>query len=69
MPKKEAAVDYVNCHPEQCANGICVAVLECEYGSLVQEIPYETPEINPAKWCRGCAKCAQACPLEAIRMI
>jgi translation initiation factor RLI1 len=69
MPKQVAMLDYQRCHPERCDHGVCLAVLECEYGSLVQESPYESPEINPSKWCHGCAKCAQACPLKAIRMV
>ena len=69
MPKKVALVDYQKCHPEKCDNGICLAALECEYGNLIQESSYEVPEINPAKWCHGCAKCALACPLKAIRML
>jgi len=69
MPKKTPAIDYTRCHPEKCDKGICVAALECEYGSLVQEDPYEVPELNPAKWCHSCAKCVKACPLKAIRMM
>jgi MinD superfamily P-loop ATPase len=69
MPKKVPAIDYTKCCPEECHNGVCVAVLECEYGSITQEKPCETPEINPAKWCHSCAKCVIACPLHAIRMM
>ena len=69
MPKRPPTIDYTRCHPEKCDEGLCVALLECEYGSLVQEDPYEVPEINPAKWCHSCAKCAKACPLKAIRML
>jgi Pyruvate/2-oxoacid:ferredoxin oxidoreductase delta subunit len=43
--------------------------MQCEYGNLVQEDIHEAPEINPAKWCRGCATCVQACPFKAIRMM
>lgn len=69
MAKKVPAVDYSLCNPEGCDQGICAAAVECEHGSLVQEGPYETPEVNPAKWCHSCAKCAQVCPLKAIRFI
>ena len=69
MPKKTPAVDYTLCNPEQCDGGVCSAAAECEHGSLVQERPYETPEVNPAKWCHSCAKCAKTCPLNAIRLI
>jgi translation initiation factor RLI1 len=69
MPKKVAAIDYAKCFPERCDLGVCVAMAECEHGCLKQEAPYETPEINPAKWCHSCAKCVKACPLKAIRMV
>ncbi len=69
MAKKVAVVDYNMCDPERCDNGVCIAALECEHGSLVQDGAYETPEVNPAKWCHGCAKCSTACPLKAIRMV
>ena len=69
MPKAVAAVDYHRCYPEQCDHGVCLAVLDCEYGTLIQPSLYEAPEINPAKWCHGCAKCVQACPQQAVRML
>ncbi len=69
MPKKIAVVDYARCHPERCDHGVCRAALECEYRSLVQLSSYQAPEINPARWCRGCADCVRACPLDAIRML
>ncbi len=69
MSRKAVAVDYNKCRPAECDGGGCVAALECEHGSLVQESAYETPEVNPAKWCRTCAKCARLCPLGAIRML
>jgi len=68
MLKREALVEYEKCNPEKCDHGVCLAVLACEFRHLIQESPYEEPEINPAKWCHGCAKCVQACPLKAIRM-
>jgi translation initiation factor RLI1 len=69
MPKKVAVVDYTKCAPEKCDQGVCVAARECEHRSLKQESPYEMPEINPSKWCHGCAKCVEACPLKAIKMM
>ena len=49
MPKKIAMMDYQKCHPEKCDHGLCSAVLECEYESLLREIPYETPEVDISK--------------------
>jgi len=70
MPKKVVAMDYNKCRPDGCGeNGVCAASLVCEYGSLIQQNPHEEPEITPSKWCHGCAKCVQACPLKAIRML
>ncbi len=69
MARKAPAVDYTLCHPELCAGGICTAALECEKGSLIQEAPGQTPEVNPAKFCPGCTNCARTCPLQAIRLI
>jgi len=69
MAKKVAAVDYTKCNPEKCDGGICSAARECEHGSLRQEGAYEVPEIHPSKWCHGCAKCVQACPSKAIKML
>lgn len=69
MPKPIATVNYEKCRPERCDHGVCLAARQCEHGSLTQEGPYQEPEINPAKWCHGCAKCAQACPLRAIIMV
>jgi translation initiation factor RLI1 len=69
MPKKAVLVDYTKCKPEKCNEGICVAVPECEHKLLVQERRWEVPEVNPSKWCHGCAKCASICPLKAIQML
>ena len=69
MARKIPVLDYARCDPEACASGICLAAVECAYGSLVQRDPYEQPEINPAKWCHSCAKCALVCPRQAIRMM
>ncbi len=69
MSKKTVAVDYTKCNPEKCNQGVCVAVGACEHRSLRQDSPYETPEINPFKWCHGCAEFVQACPLKAIKRL
>jgi ATP-binding cassette subfamily E protein 1 len=69
MPKKVAAIDYAICTPGQCDHGICAAALACEYGNLIQPVPFAEPEVNPAKWCHGCASCVAACPMKAIEML
>ncbi len=69
MPKRIAVIDYSKCHPDKCDHGVCAAAMQCEYGNLVQSDIYGEPEVNPAKWCRGCTKCVQACPFKAIRMM
>jgi NAD-dependent dihydropyrimidine dehydrogenase PreA subunit len=69
MARKVPAVDYTLCRPEECAGGICTAALECEKGRLIQAEAGETPEVNPAKYCHSCTKCAKTCPLKAIKLI
>ena len=66
-PNPIAVVEYEKCQPDQCENGICVAVLACPTETLKQEAPYEVPYLLGL--CRGRAQCAQACPLKAIRMV
>ena len=68
MPKPTAVIDYEKCHPERCDKGICIAKLECELKVLKQEEPYEMP-YTLQDMCKGCAKCALACSLKAIRML
>ncbi len=69
MPKRIAVVDYSKCRADECDSGVCAAAMQCEYGNLAQENLDEAPEVNPAKWCRGCAKCVNACPFKAVRMM
>jgi len=68
MPKQMAAVDYSRCQPERCDKGVCLAVLACPHKILKQEAPYEMPDPNPTM-CVGCGLCAQACPLQAVRLM
>jgi translation initiation factor RLI1 len=69
MPNPIAMIDYQKCHPERCDGGICVAMLECPNQVLKQEAPHEFPFSHQSRFCRGCAKCVQACPFEAIHVV
>jgi translation initiation factor RLI1 len=68
MPNPRAIVNYRRCDPNKCDTGICAAVLECPNKVLKQEAPYEVPFSHPSRFCKGCAKCVQACPFEAIHI-
>lgn len=68
MPKQMAVVNYRQCHPQECEKGFCLAVLACPKKILGQEEPYEMPDIL-ANICLGCAKCVQACPMEAVLLM
>lgn len=68
MAGKLALVDYSKCDPEQCAQGVCPAVIACPRKLLEQEAPYESPMTDPAP-CRGCGDCARSCPLRAIKVV
>ena len=69
MPQPIATIDFQKCQPGECDGGICSAMLECPNKVLRQESPYDFPFSHPSHFCRGCAKCVQACLLEAIRII
>jgi len=68
MGSKIALVDFNKCKPDQCNQGVCVAAQACPRKLLQQESPHQPPMTNPAI-CRGCADCARACPLKAIKVI
>ena len=68
MASKMALVDYNKCRPEECEDGRCRAAESCSRKLLIQENPYEAPMTDPSL-CRGCADCALACPLKAIRVV
>jgi len=68
MPKKMAVVDYKDCRPEECEEGICLAVLACPKKLLRQEENYESPDPVP-NMCLGCGLCVQACPLKAVVLV
>ena len=68
MPKRTILVDYQACDPKQCANGICMASLACPRKVLIQEAPYEMPDINTSM-CLSCALCMRACTKGAIHML
>ena len=57
MPNPIAMIDYQKCNPERCDR------------VLRQEAPYEFPFSHPSHFCQGCAKCVQACPFTAIRIV
>ena len=68
MPGKMALVNYNQCRPEQCDNGVCAAALACPRKLLKQEAPYETPMPDPAL-CQACGDCVRACPRQAVQII
>jgi Fe-S-cluster-containing hydrogenase component 2 len=65
MSGKSAVINYSLCSFEQCSDGICKAIPDCEKKILKQEAPFEPPYID-SSMCSGCHKCIPACPLEAI---
>ena len=67
MPIKTAVINYQQCDPRRCDEGICAAVLVCERKVLKQEEPYEKPD--PPMLCVGCGTCVIACPNNAVILI
>ena len=66
-----AVVDYSVCDPRKCSSehGGCLAVQHCKREVLEQESPEEMPVLIFRDYCRGCADCVKACPLQAIKMM
>lgn len=69
MPYPRAVINYQKCQPDKCSNGVCAAAEICPQKVLKQEAPYELPMARPSKFCKGCAKCNQACPAKAISIV
>lgn len=68
MPQKNIVIDYQNCEPKNCPDGMCQSALLCKRKILFQEKPFELPEVK-ASMCLGCALCIKACPMDALRMM
>jgi Fe-S-cluster-containing hydrogenase component 2 len=68
MPKRNIAIDYQQCDPKSCPDGICQAALLCERKVLYQKTPFELPDANSGM-CLGCSLCLNACPRSALRMM
>lgn len=69
MSKLKAMIEYTKCYLEKCDNGkgVCVAVEECSFGVLKQDVPWEEPYILQ-NFCVGCGRCSTVCPFKAIKM-
>jgi ATP-binding cassette subfamily E protein 1 len=68
--KKYAVIDLELCDPKKCNpdKGICMAIKPCKHNIIVQEEPFEPPQIISQSMCVGCADCAGACPFKAIKI-
>lgn len=66
---KWVTVRYDLCLPASCdpKAGACRAASACTHRVLIQEGPFDAPLLLYRDLCVGCADCARACPLEAIR--
>jgi Pyruvate/2-oxoacid:ferredoxin oxidoreductase delta subunit len=67
VAKPKPVVHHALCRPAECGGGTCVALAACTAHILQQDGPGEPP--YPVVDCKGCRKCAAACPLSAIKMI
>ncbi len=68
MPKRSVLLNFQQCDPQRCENGVCQAALLCKRKVLTQLQPYEIPEMN-AEMCLGCAVCTTACPTKALHIL
>ncbi|HSW35970.1 MAG TPA: 4Fe-4S binding protein [Candidatus Limnocylindrales bacterium] len=68
MMSKLLILDYQKCQPGRCESGVCAAAQACTLHLIEQEEPYNIPMLY-AQACRGCMKCAQACPFDALEMV
>ena len=67
MPRKVAIINYQKCNPENCEDGVCLAVDRCERKVLKQETAFTMPD-SPLI-CVGWGICVNACPIGAIIMV
>lgn len=67
MSNKVLSLNYYKCDPEQCNNGYCLAVQACPLKIIEQEERFAYPFAG-SSICKGCAKCTNACPMEAISL-
>lgn len=68
MPKRLVILDYQQCDPQHCENGVCRAALLCKRKVLSQQQPFEMPDLN-VELCLGCALCTTACSLHALQVM
>lgn len=68
--KINVKIIYEKCKPKEChPDGRCAAVESCPKKIIRQEGLFEYPYFHPANYCRGCVKCVETCPLEAIEKV
>jgi translation initiation factor RLI1 len=67
MPGKRALVQFDDCRPACCRDGVCQAMLACKHKLIKQEKPAEIPLFSPSS-CQGCGDCVRACPRQAVKI-